>query len=120
MTDFALDTNKNLTVTNNTFTLFDAQNELRQRALYELNTFYGTYFLNLTFGFPYRETFFNSGVSRDTINSIMQTQLLQITGITDIISFESVYEDNTQTYRVNAIVQTIYGQMAMNDITIGL
>ena len=81
-----------------------------QRLYIRLRTFFGEWFLDITYGVPYLERALGHKVSKTTIDMMLQEQILKENGVKQIISFTSTMDNPTRVYSCSFKVKTDSGE----------
>ena len=69
-----------------------------QRLYIRLKTLFQEWFLNVEYGVPYLEKILGKRVKRETVDMIIQEQILQDRGVKEIVSFESSFDNPSRVY----------------------
>ncbi len=80
-----------------------------QRLAIRLRTFLGEWFLNTEYGVPYFERILRKGVNKTTVDNILREQILEETGVLEIVSFNSEFNPSARSYSCNFQVKTASG-----------
>lgn len=84
------------------------EQEVKQRLNHKLNTWVGTYWRDVTFGTPYRES-----ILRKTTKVAVDAEFLRILRadeqVVEILEFDSSLNRNTRFYDLRFVVRTIDG-----------
>lgn len=110
--DFALDTETNdLILTNNLFEVTNTnENLLRQRLGITLKAWVGEWFLNESFGIPYRQKIFAGVVSKEEVDAEFLNVISAYEEVNFITSFSSTTDSATRSYSLTFTVNTDEGE----------
>lgn len=103
--------------TDNTFSLVNGQDEIRQRALQNLRTFLGEWFLDLSIGVPYIQLIFQKGTPPNLIDALFKSEILLVKGVTGLKKFDPLDLDPaTRSLTVNFEATTTEGDVAILEV----
>lgn len=112
MIDFKLGEDGDVIISNGKFTLLDTiQEAVRQRLQIVLNTFQGEWFLNTTFGIPYRQRILGKGLTKTEIDAIFLNKITQDPDVIKVLSFFSTYNSIKRGYDLTFEVLTVEGKL---------
>lgn len=108
MTDLLLnpETNDLLFINGTTPITYENKLTVAQRLKIKLQTFRGEWFMDQTIGLPYFQTILKRGVSKATIDTIFQEQILSEPDVVEIVEFNSIIDIQTRTYQLSFKVRT--------------
>ena len=78
-------------------------NDIGQKIKIHLNSFLGEWFLDRDYGVPYFQSIFHKRLSKENIDSIFTTQIQNIDGVKQIISFYSNLKNRIYSYNVKVL-----------------
>lgn len=81
-----------------------------QRLYIRLKTLFQEWFLNVEYGVPYFEIL-GKRVKRETVDMIIQEQILQEKGVKEIVSFESSFDNPNRIYSCKFTVRAEDGSV---------
>ena len=76
----------------------------------------GELFDNTTQGVDYFGTIFSKGVDPATIDAMLKSTIMATPEVTNIISYDSAIDKGNRSISVNAKIDTVYGQIYLNQI----
>lgn len=114
----ALDANNDIFIVGGTFKRTSDGAYLAQKVRSILNTIQGEVASDPTFGVPYFTDIFVKPVDLGQVASIFKTQILSIEGVNSLLSFEFDYNSNTREYTLDFSVDSTFGEIDINDVTI--
>jgi hypothetical protein len=79
-----------------------------QAVLTRLRLWLGEWFLDQTQGTPYTQAVLGMH-TQNTVDPVMRSQILNTTGVTDIVSYESLRDPDNRKLTINATINTLYG-----------
>lgn len=82
---------------------FNKQDVVAQRLTIRLKTLFAEWFLNIQYGVPYLERILGKKARKDSVDNILQSQILEEDGVRGITYFSSTLDANrryTCTFRV--------------------
>jgi hypothetical protein len=86
--------------------------ELRQKIAITLKAWVGEWKLDTTFGIPYRQEIFVSGVTKQALDAIFLVKINTFTEIEEIVAFESELDRTKRTYDITELtVRTTEGEL---------
>ncbi|MDB4311872.1 hypothetical protein N9937_00440 [bacterium] len=80
-----------------------AQN-LRQRIYVKLNAWMGEWKLNINFGVPYRQEIFVGGVTKEGVDTIFRSKILEYSDVISITEFRSELDSTNRRYSITSLV----------------
>ena len=111
MSDIKLDISHDIAIENNDIVLISSSDEVKQRLLQNLKSFYGDWFLNLTSGVPYYQDIFRKDYDVEVISVILKQTILNTLGVLELLSFELSIDDTARklslSFDVRATDKTI-------------
>ena len=96
--------------------LVSGKDQCAQAVKMALLTILGEMFDNTTQGVDYFGTIFNKGGDPAVIDAMLKSTILSTPEVTNIISYDSTIDKNNRTISVNAKIDTIYGQIYLNQL----
>lgn len=97
-------------------TTTDAVDRTAQRLYIRLKTFFGEWWWDTTYGVPWLEKILGYKVRKQTVDMILQEQILLENGVIEIVSFNSSLDNSTRAYTCSFRVRTEAG--ITNTITV--
>ena len=92
---------------------------MRQSIQLELRTFRGEWFLDTTAGVPYfQEVFGPKKRELGEVDSIIKAAIMRVPEVNRILAYESSFADATRKFTVSAKVDTTYGPVDVEGVTI--
>jgi hypothetical protein len=76
----------------------------------------GEMFDNTTQGVDYFGTIFNKGGDQAIIDAMLKSTIRSTPEVTNIISYDSTIDKGSRTISINAKIDTIYGQIYLNQL----
>lgn len=123
MAGFKLNSNGDISIDSNKrwLTLTSYQELVRQRLEIKLKTFRGEWFLDTTFGVPYRDngdgkSIIGKGYSKSDIDALFITLIKQDPDVLSIKYFNATYDTITRLYDLKFEVQTRDGTLLSFDV----
>lgn len=80
-----------------------------------LRLFSGEWFLDVTEGVPYQVSALGTG-KMQTIGPMFRVAILDTQGVTRIANWSSAWNPDTRNYTVAATIDTLYGQIQLNEV----
>jgi hypothetical protein len=115
----ALDMNDDATFCSGSTFFYDNDPQaVAQLVKTNLRLIQGEWFLDETVGVPYNTQVLGTGTA-PTRDSAIQTAILQTQGVSEIVSYNSVFYGPTRTFTVSATIATIYSSTPI-EITVNL
>lgn len=112
MTDILLtDEHDALFINGQTPVTYENKLTVAQRLKIKLLTFRGEWFLDQTLGLPYFQQILVRGVSKLTIDTILQEQILSEPDVLEIVEFNSIIDTETRSYQLSFKVRTNQNQI---------
>lgn len=106
MTDIALTDDHDIDVSNNDLHLVATESQsIRQRLIIKILTYQGEWFLNSQLGVPYYEFILGANRSKETIDSIMQTAILEEPEVLEITRFKSRIDTISRAYEMEFTIR---------------
>ena len=109
MIDFALDSNGDLAIANNTITMIDGAERVRQHLQIKLRLWASEWFLDTEFGTPYLSDILGKQISLGGSVAALKKSILEVDGVQTITRFEYKFNRSARSLDVNFDVQTPYG-----------
>lgn len=110
MTMFAQDDDGDFLITNNGLTLVSGDEEIRQRIINALRSFFREWFLDLTLGVPWFQLIFEKGTPPQVIDAILKDKILSVPGVVSFRKWDPLDLDNaTRDLSVDFSVRTVNG-----------
>jgi hypothetical protein len=109
MQSFALDSNMDLTFSDNGFALITESEEVAQNITTLLQFFLREYFLDTSLGVPYLEKVFTKPIDMGNIESALKTAILTADGVDQLTTFNTIIDRQTRKLVVTFEVTTIFG-----------
>ena len=115
MTDFVLKPDHDLDLTNQSLSLTSDTNgqSIAQRLKIKLWMFKGEYFFNTEYGVPYYQEIFVKGATKDEVDQIFKTAILETPGVEEIIRYTSEFNRTLRTFTLDFTVRTLYGPVTI-------
>ena len=98
MGDFLLASDEDIDTSNGIFSL---TSDIGQKIKIHLNSFYGEWFLDSTYGVPYFQSIFARKLTKSNIDSIFKNQILSVNGVKEILSYSSTLQNRIYSYTAN-------------------
>lgn len=98
----------------------DQKTTVAQRLKIRLQTFLGEYFINTSVGIPYYQRILNKIVSKDTVDAIFQSQILEDVGVLEIVQYSSSIDVAKRSLSVDFVVRTTDGVTDTITINVGV
>lgn len=105
------ETNDAFFVNGQTPVTYENKVTVAQKLKIKLQTFKGEWFLDETIGLPYFQTILTRGVSKNTIDTLFQEQILSEPDVLEIVEFNSIIDVQTRTYQLSFKVRTNQNQI---------
>jgi len=93
----------------------DTPETVAQAVLTRLRLWSGEWFLDTTEGTPYQAGVFGKN-DQATADGVMRERILGTQGVVGIVAFSSSLNRDLRLYSVSATIDTIYGQVQINEI----
>ncbi|MBR6099072.1 hypothetical protein IKP85_04930 [bacterium] len=110
MTDIMIKNNK-LQISDGDFTTVSGVEEVKQHLIAALNTFKGDWVLNKAKGINYSYGFRNTNSMRNDVKK----QLLGVKHVRSVDNFEMVFDKQSLSLKVTAIIKTTYGKIYLEE-----
>lgn len=78
--------------------------DLRQRMYITFNAWRGEWKLNTNFGIPYRQNIFVAGATKDIVDTIFLSAVLDFDDITEIVEFTSEFDKAKRDYSITRLI----------------
>lgn len=108
MIDFALDGN-DLAIVNNTITMIDGAERVRQHLQIKLKLWAGEWFMDTEFGTPYLTDILGKQISLGASVAALKKSILGVDGVQTITRFDYQFNRSTRSLSVDFDVLTPYG-----------
>lgn len=92
------------------FSLVDQTGQIMQNLAIRLRFFLGEWYLDITQGLPFFETFFRKAPNQIQIESILKEEIVNTRGIVEITSFETSFDQSRRIYTVKFTARSINGE----------
>jgi len=115
MSSFQLDNDHDLKVTNNSLTLTEGLEAIRQHLLCVLQTFLGEWFLDQDVGVPYYQEILVKQPSFQTVSQVLRAKILGTPGVLELLSFDLRYLSNREL-RLDFSAETTDGPIDFSQI----
>jgi hypothetical protein len=109
MSDLALDSNHDLTITNFDLVLLDGAEAVRQQLLIKLKLWRGEWFLDTDFGTPYLQSILGKQLTLSGAIAALRQSILEVNGVNGIDSLNYDYSAQQRTLSVNFTARTEFG-----------
>lgn len=93
----------------------DSPECVAQAVLTRLRLFAGEWFLDVSEGTPWTQAVLGMHTA-DTRGPALRERILNTEGVTEIISFDAVYNGETRKLTVNATIGTRYGEAVITEV----
>lgn len=94
---------------NGEIVLIDGAERVRQQLEFRLSLWRGEWFLDPSFGTPYREQILGKALSIDGALAAVKEQILGVEGVNTITDFQYTFERKTRKLTINFECATEYG-----------
>ena len=116
MKDIALDpTTGDLLLENFDLQLVDGRDQIAQNLAIRLRFILGEWFLDTNAGVPYYNDFFIKAPNQIRIESVLKEEILDTSGVNQILSFASSFDARRRVYSVVFSVITTQGEIALTE-----
>lgn len=85
--------------------------ELAQHLGIRLRFIQGEWFLDTTTGIPFFESIWIKNPDINFVDDVLKSAILETDGVTELIEFESTFDNLQRTYTVTFKANTIYGEV---------
>ncbi len=103
-------------VTNNKFSLVDQREEVRQRLIQNLKTFFQEWFLDKGIGVPYHQVILQKGTPVSVIEATFKNEILQTKDVVNLTKFDPIdFDTGLRKLNINFEVMTVYGSISINE-----
>lgn len=82
---------------------------IAQRLKITLWMFKGEYFFNEDFGVPYFQTIFVKGISREEIDTVFKSIILNVPGVIELLEYSSEFDRSTRAFSLKFKVRAESG-----------
>lgn len=104
MSSFQLDNDGDLLVTNNSLTLTEGAEAVKQHLQSRLRTFLGEWFLDTSIGVPWYQEVLVKQPSFQVVQSVLKSIIVDTPGILELTLFEFDYDDSRElTLEIEAL-----------------
>ena len=114
----SLDADNDIFIEGGTFSRTSDGAYVAQKVRSVLNTIQGEVVSDPTFGIPYFTDIFVKPVNLGQVASIFKTKILSVEGVNGLLSFDFDYDPETRKYLLDFSVNTDYGEIVIDDVTI--
>lgn len=83
-----------------------------QRLIIRLRTFLGEWFINTTYGVPWLERVLGHKVNRNSVDIVIQENILKDEGVSQVVEFSSTMDEATRKYSCRFRVRVIDGTLS--------
>lgn len=111
MIDFALDASGDLAIVNNTITMIDGAERVRQHLQIKLRLFSSEWFLDTEFGTPYLSDILGKQISLGGSVAALKKSILEVDGVQTITRFDYLFNRSARNLDIDFDVQTPYGNL---------
>lgn len=91
----------------------DGIDQVAQNLGIRLRFILGEWFLDITAGVPYYESFFVKSPNRINIESILKNEILNTTGVGEILQFSSDFDNISRNFKVNFKALSDFGPITI-------
>lgn len=116
----ALDKNNDIFIEGGSFKRTYDGAYVAQKVRSVLNTIQGEVISDPDFGIPYFTDIFVKPVNLGQVASVFKTAILNVDGVDSLLSFDFDFDSSTRKYILNFSVNTEYGEIDLEDVTINL
>lgn len=105
--DFALTENNgiyNLNITEEGIQFVQNADLVRQRILFLLHSFLGTYIYNRGYGIPYEQVVFTGAFQQEKFDQIMLSELGNVQGVSSVLDYQSQFDNSTNVLSIRVVV----------------
>jgi hypothetical protein len=97
-----------IAIENNKFVLVNGDEEIRQRLIQNLQTFFQEWFLDLDLGIAYHQIIFKKGTAIEVIEDLFKDEIISTQGVQTLERFDPLDLDGfTRSLKVKFGVQTV-------------
>jgi len=119
-TDLKCSTTGDIIIENGDLQLVAGVEELQQRLLTRLRWFYGEYQFDVTLGVRYFEDILVKNPNLPNIEVLLKNMIAETDGVNKITSFQFSYDPVRRSASVSFDVESIYGTIELDKITLGV
>lgn len=83
-----------------------------QRLIIRLRTFFSEWFIDTTYGVPWLERVLGHKINKNSVDIIIQENILKDEFVSQVVSFRSTYDSLTRKYSCQFRVRVIDGTMS--------
>lgn len=117
----ALNSNNDLIIENGRIKLVDNAAEALQHVRTRLQLFAGECFFDVNAGVPYFQSILTKPVNLDNIESILKQTILETDDVRKLATFEMRFSDTEERKLiVNANVETVFGTINLDEVTVNV
>lgn len=87
--------------------------EIEQTIRTRWKLFLGEYFRDVSDGTPWFQRILVKNANLDEVNSILKNRITRTDGVIQILRFSPVFNNQTRTYSVSAVVLTRFGELTL-------
>lgn len=120
MIDLKLDANGDIAFENSDLVLVKDADEVAQQLRIKLRFILGECAFNSTLGIDYFNQVFVGNPNISVVEAMLKKAILSVDGINNLISFALSYDRKIRTLNVAFSCDTIYGQVNLKDIHVGV
>lgn len=91
----------------------EVREEVAQRVGIKLRTYAGEWFLDTTYGIPYLQEIIAQARNKRDVDSIFISEIRSEEGVSNIISYDSTFENNTRKYTAKVVISTPDGEISI-------
>jgi hypothetical protein len=102
---------KQIVLVNGDLTLTYDLDAIRQACELKLNTFQGEWFLNITAGIPWLQSFLIKSPRIDALKQIMRRELEEVPGVNTVTSLDFVWNKGARYLTITFTVNTDFGEL---------
>jgi hypothetical protein len=117
MIDMALDPQTgDLSIESFDIALVDGIDQIAQNLSIRLRFMRGEWYLDIAAGLPYYQYFFIKNPNQLQVETFIKNEIVNTTGINQILNFSSAYDDQRRQFSVNFTCQTDNGNLEITQI----
>ncbi len=106
-------------IVNGDLVLVSGIEELQQRLLTRLRWFYGEYPFNTSLGVRYFEDILVKNPNLPNVETLLKNVIAETEGVNKITSFQISYDPAKRTASINFAVDSVYGTITQNNLSLG-
>lgn len=116
MSQLKQDDDGDIYIANNKFELVDRRDEVRQRLIQNLKTFFQEWFLDKSIGVPYHEVILLKGTPVSVIEATFKNEILQTKGVVNLTKFDPIdFDVGLRKLTISFEVMTFYGLLSIDE-----